>query len=102
MPAVTASPSRPILVVDDDPKIVRLVRTYLERAGYRVTEAADGRSAISAIALEMPLLVVLDVMLPEVDGIAVLKAVRRTDRTQHLWALHGAASGLAGRRVHGL
>ena len=49
---MTALSSRPILVVDDDPKIVRLVRTYLERAGYPVTEAADGRSAISAIALE--------------------------------------------------
>ena len=99
MPAVTASPSRPILVVDDDPKIVRLVRTYLERAGYRVTEAADGRSAISAIALEMPLLVVLDVMLPEVDGIAVLKAVRRTDRTPVIIL---SARGLVDDRIAGL
>ena len=73
--------SRPILVVDDDVKIVRLVRTYLERAGYRVVEATDGRTALSAIALEAPALVVLDVMLPEVDGLAVLRAVRRTDRT---------------------
>jgi DNA-binding response OmpR family regulator len=96
---VTASPSRPILVVDDDPKIVRLVRTYLERAGYRVTEAADGRSAISAIALEMPLLVVLDVMLPEVDGIAVLKAVRRTDRTPVIIL---SARGLVDDRIAGL
>jgi DNA-binding response OmpR family regulator len=99
MPAVTASPSRPILVVDDDPKIVRLVRTYLERAGYRVTEAADGRSAISAIALEMPLLVVLDIMLPEVDGIAVLKAVRRTDRTPVIIL---SARGLVDDRIAGL
>jgi DNA-binding response OmpR family regulator len=99
MPAVTASPSRPILVVDDDPKIVRLVRTYLERAGYRVTEATDGRSAISAIALEMPLLVVLDVMLPEVDGIAVLKAVRRTDRTPVIIL---SARGLVDDRIAGL
>ena len=96
---MTASPSRPILVVDDDPKIVRLVRTYLERAGYRVTEAADGRSAISAIALEMPLLVVLDVMLPEVDGIAVLKAVRRTDRTPVIIL---SARGLVDDRIAGL
>ena len=66
---------RPILVVDDDVKIVRLVRTYLERAGYRVVEATDGRSALAAITLEMPILVVLDVMLPEVDGLAVLRAV---------------------------
>jgi DNA-binding response OmpR family regulator len=75
------------------------VRTYLERAGYRVTEAADGRSAISAIALEMPLLVVLDVMLPEVDGIAVLKAVRRTDRTPVIIL---SARGLVDDRIAGL
>ena len=48
-PASTSS-GRPILVVDDDAKIVRLVRTYLERAGYRVVEAADGRAALAAIA----------------------------------------------------
>ena len=96
---MAAPTTRPILVVDDDPKIVRLVRTYLERAGYRVTEAADGRSAISAIALEMPLLVVLDVMLPEVDGIAVLKAVRRTDRTPVIIL---SARGLVDDRIAGL
>jgi two-component system response regulator VicR len=81
MPSVTAADASPILVVDDDLKIVRLVRAYLERAGYRVIEATDGRTALSAIALEMPALVVLDLMLPEVDGLAVLRAVRRTDST---------------------
>ena len=78
---MTAADAPLILVVDDDLKIVRLVRAYLERAGYRVIEATDGRTALSAIALEMPALVVLDVMLPEIDGLAVLRAVRRTDST---------------------
>jgi DNA-binding response OmpR family regulator len=91
--------ARPILVVDDDAKIVRLVRTYLERAGYRVVEAADGRAALSAIALEQPALVVLDLMLPEVDGIAVLKAVRRTDRTPVIIL---SARGLVDDRITGL
>src|SRR5579862_129529 len=68
-------PSRPILVVDDDAKIVRLVRAYLEREGYRVAEAADGRAALAAIALERPALVVLDLMLPEVDGLDVVRAI---------------------------
>ena len=96
---MTPATARPILVVDDDAKIVRLVRTYLERAGYRVIEAADGRAALSAIALEMPALVVLDVMLPEVDGIAVLKAVRRTDRTPVIIL---SARGLVDDRITGL
>jgi DNA-binding response OmpR family regulator len=90
---------RPILVVDDDAKIVRLVRTYLERSGYRVVEAADGRSALAAIALEAPALVVLDVMLPEVDGLAVLRAVRRTDRTPVIIL---SARGLVDDRIAGL
>ena len=99
MPTMSPSTSRPILVVDDDAKIVRLVRTYLERAGYRVVEAADGRAALAAIALEMPALVVLDVMLPEVDGLAVLKAVRRTDRTPIIIL---SARGLVDDRITGL
>ena len=96
---MSPSSSRPILVVDDDAKIVRLVRTYLERAGYRVVEASDGRAALSAVALEMPALVVLDIMLPEVDGIAVLKAVRRTDRTPVIIL---SARGLVDDRITGL
>jgi DNA-binding response OmpR family regulator len=99
MLAMTAPTDRPILVVDDDAKIVRLVRTYLERAGYRVVEASDGRSALSAIALEAPALVVLDVMLPEVDGLAVLRAVRRTDRTPVIIL---SARGLVDDRITGL
>jgi DNA-binding response OmpR family regulator len=99
MPFMSPSSSRPILVVDDDAKIVRLVRTYLERAGYRVVEASDGRAALSAVALEMPALVVLDIMLPEVDGIAVLKAVRRTDRTPVIIL---SARGLVDDRITGL
>ena len=51
---------RPILVVDDDAKIVRLVRAYLEREGYRVVGATDGRAALTAVELERPALIVLD------------------------------------------
>ncbi len=98
MPDVNASHG-PILVVDDDPKIVRLVRTYLEREGFRVVDAADGRSALAAIALEAPSLVVLDLMLPEVDGIAVLRAVRRSDRTPIIVL---SARGTTADRIAGL
>jgi DNA-binding response OmpR family regulator len=80
-PTTSQATGRPILVVDDDVKIVRLVRMYLERAGHRVIEATDGRAALAAIADEAPALVILDIMLPEIDGLAVLRAVRRTDRT---------------------
>ena len=72
-------PERPILVVDDDAKIVRLVRTYLERDGFSVVTAADGPAALEAIERHRPALVVLDLMLPELDGRAVVRAVRRDD-----------------------
>lgn len=97
MLSVTARP--PILVVDDDAKIVRLVRTYLERDGHAVIEAGDGRSALAAIALEQPRLIVLDVMLPEVDGLSVLAALRRTSRTPVIVL---SARGGVGDRIDGL
>jgi DNA-binding response OmpR family regulator len=66
----------PILVVDDDAKIVRLVRTYLEREGFSVVDAADGVAALAAIRERSPRLVVLDLMLPRLDGLAVARAAR--------------------------
>jgi DNA-binding response OmpR family regulator len=75
----TPIPTAPILVVDDDAKIVRLVRTYLERDGFSVVTAADGPGALDAIETHSPALVVLDLMLPELDGRAVIRAVRRDE-----------------------
>lgn len=89
----------PVLVVDDDPKILRLVRTYLEREGFSVVEAADGRAALAAIALEEPVLVILDLMLPEVDGLSVLRAVRRRSRTPIIIL---SARGTVSDRIEGL
>ncbi len=65
-----------ILVVDDDPKIVRLVRSYLEQAGFAVETAADGESALHQIRALHPALVVLDLMLPGRDGLDVTRTVR--------------------------
>lgn len=66
----------PILVVDDDPKIVSLVKTYLEREGFRVITAQDGQSALRAFNELEPGLIVLDLMLPELDGLALMRIVR--------------------------
>ena len=78
-----AIPAAPILVVDDDAKIVRLVRTYLERDGFSVVTASDGPAALDAIETHQPALVVLDLMLPEMDGRAVIRAVRRDELSAH-------------------
>src|SRR3954462_4912100 len=65
-----------ILVVDDEPDIRMLLRTLLERAGYTVDEAADGRSGLRAFYAAAPQLVILDVTMPELDGWATLERIR--------------------------
>jgi DNA-binding response OmpR family regulator len=65
-----------VLVVDDEPTIVEVVARYLERAGYRTRVAADGLEAIDAVALDRPDLVVLDLMLPGLDGLEVMRRLR--------------------------
>jgi DNA-binding response OmpR family regulator len=66
-----------ILVVDDEPMVREVVVAYLEREGFRVAEASTGRAALKQIEEVQPDLVVLDVMLPEVDGFSVLTELRR-------------------------
>jgi two-component system, OmpR family, alkaline phosphatase synthesis response regulator PhoP len=95
-------PERPILVVDDDAKIVRLVRTYLERDGFSVVTAADGPAALDAIERHRPALVVLDLMLPELDGRAVVRAVRRDDEAAATPILIISARGSTVDRIAGL
>jgi len=97
-----ALPDRPILVVDDDAKIVRLVRTYLEREGYRVITAGDGPAALDAIETQRPALVVLDLMLPELDGRAVIRAVRRDEEAGSTPILVLSARGTTIDRIAGL
>ncbi len=69
-----------ILVVDDDKNIVRLVRSYLEQAGYSVLVAYDGETAMHAIRRERPDLVVLDLMLPGRDGWQIARWMREDKR----------------------
>lgn len=66
-----------ILVVDDEPKIVQLARDYLERAGLSVLSAGDGKTALASVRADKPDLVVLDLGLPEMDGLDVMRALRK-------------------------
>ena len=66
-----------ILVVDDEPKIVKLVRDYLERAGFGVYTAADGKTALSLARTQHPDLIVLDLGLPQMDGLDVTRELRK-------------------------
>src|SRR3984893_1244321 len=88
-----------ILVVDDDPKIVALVRAYLVSAGFDVITAPDGAEALRLIREREPRLVVLDLMLPEVDGFEVTRDVRRWSRVPILML---TAPSTGGDRIGGL
>jgi two-component system alkaline phosphatase synthesis response regulator PhoP len=68
-----------ILLVDDEPNITQLARIYLEREGYRIEAVGGGRAALDAVTLLRPALVVLDIMLPEMDGLAVCRQLRSDD-----------------------
>jgi DNA-binding response OmpR family regulator len=68
-----------VLVVEDEPTIAELVGRYLVRAGYTARTAADGLEALAAVEQRRPDLVVLDVMLPRLDGLAVLQQLRERD-----------------------
>jgi DNA-binding response OmpR family regulator len=68
-----------ILLVDDEPSIVSLLRMYLERENFRVETSVDGEQALEAVTLLRPTLVVLDVMLPGLDGFEVCRRIRAND-----------------------
>ncbi len=73
-----------ILVVDDEPGIVQIVRDYLDRAGFRVLTAGDGLTALRLARSERPQLLVLDLMLPGMDGLDVARALRQDPLTRKL------------------
>ena len=70
-----------VLVADDEAKIVDVVRAYLEREGYRALTARDGREALDVFRRERPDLIILDLMMPEMDGLEVCRAVRKESAT---------------------
>ncbi len=89
----------PILVVDDDQKIVSLVKTYLEREGFRVVTAQDGAEALRLYREVDPRLIVLDLMLPELDGLALMRIVREQSAVPIVML---SARGGVADRVYGI
>ena len=73
-----------ILVIDDEEDILKLLRVRLEQEKYKVVTALDGDSGIKMAELETPDLIILDIMMPKVDGYTCLKEIRRLPKTKDI------------------
>ena len=91
-----------ILIVEDDPDIAHLVARYLDKAGFLTERAASGRDALQAIAVKPPDLLVLDLMLPHVDGLEVCRRVRANEATAAIPIIMLTARAEESERIVGL
>ena len=91
-----------ILIVEDDPDIAELVGRYLDKAGFITEPVASGREALVAIAARPPELVVLDLMLPHVDGLEVCRVIRSNEATAAIPIIMLTARAEESERIVGL
>ena len=90
-----------ILVIDDDYAINELIKVNLELSGYKVIQAHDGTTGFALCKQEMPSLVILDVMMPEVDGFTVAQRIRKNDDTKDIPILMLTALSQTSDKVNG-
>jgi DNA-binding NarL/FixJ family response regulator len=91
-----------LLLIDDDPNLILLVKDYLEFRGYEVITAENGREALEVLDQEIPDMIICDVMMPEMDGYALVEHVRQDPRTNWIPVLFLSAKGQSQDRVKGL
>jgi DNA-binding response OmpR family regulator len=91
-----------VLVVDDDPATVELLQEFLVSKGYEVLTASDGAEALRTVKAERPHLLLLDVMMPKMDGLEVLRQVKAIDPTVGVIMVTGVNEEAIGRRAMAL
>lgn len=91
-----------VLIVDDDPDIQRLVSYNIAQAGFEVATAASGRTALESIQRQPPDLVILDLMLPDIDGMEVCRTLRQREKLRHIPIVMLTARGEELDRIAGL
>lgn len=95
-------PNQRILVVEDETRIAKIVSAYLQRDGYQVLQADDGKKALEIASAEMPDLIVLDLMLPEISGWDVCRELRRNPKTARVAIIMATARDDVSDRIVGL
>ncbi|MBD1852242.1 response regulator transcription factor [Leptolyngbya sp. FACHB-711] len=91
-----------LLLIDDDPNLILLVKDYLEFRGYEVITAENGQEALDILESETPDMIICDVMMPQMDGYALVEQVRKNPRTSWIPVLFLSAKGQSQDRVKGL
>lgn len=91
-----------LLLIDDDPNLILLVKDYLEFRGYNVDTAENGREALEVLDQIVPDMIICDVMMPEMDGYALVKHIRQEPTTNRIPVLFLSAKGQSQDRVKGL
>lgn len=94
--------SKQLLLIDDDPNLILLVKDYLEFRGYQVITAENGREALEVLDRQIPDMIICDVMMPEMDGYALVQHIRQDSRTNWIPVLFLSAKGQSQDRVKGL
>ena len=97
-----AGDQKTLLLIDDDPNLILLVKDYLEFRGYSVITAENGREALDILNSNNPDMIICDVMMPEMDGYAVVEHVRDNPETEWIPVLFLSAKGQSQDRVKGL
>jgi DNA-binding NarL/FixJ family response regulator len=102
MKAVGGKDRKRLLLIDDDPNLILLVRDYLEFRGYEVLTADNGKEALNLLTQNLPDMIICDIMMPEMDGYALIENVRQDQRTSWIPVLFLSARGQSQDRIKGL
>ena len=102
MKAVGGKDRKRLLLIDDDPNLILLVRDYLEFRGYEVLTADNGKEALNLLTQNLPDMIICDIMMPEMDGYALIENVPQDQRTSWIPVLFLSARGQSQDRIKGL
>lgn len=85
--------TKKILIIDDEPSVIAILKTRLEAIGYEVVEAIDGEEALHQTEKEMPDLIILDIMLPKIEGFKICRILKYDDRFKKIPIIMLTAKG---------
>jgi DNA-binding NarL/FixJ family response regulator len=102
MKTVGGKDRKRLLLIDDDPNLILLVKDYLEFRGFEVDTAENGREALEKLSQDLPDMIICDIMMPEMDGYALVEQVRQDTRTSWIPILFLSAKGQSNDRIKGL